>query len=172
VEAVAPALLAIRGLVEPLGVRGLLAGAGRVHEPQGPEERYGPRVDRVAALSILHSRPLLVHDRARVADDLPRQAIAHTIRQKLCGLELLHHGERFGFPATARLVVALKGEKDDEAGEDRKTTRQHAEHPRSAIAVLEAAALRRPAPDQQHRRDSRDVDGQENDDAPEKTHCP
>ena len=91
-------------------------------------------------------------------------------RQELRGLELLHDGERFGFPAAARLVVGREGQEDDEAGEDRKPTGEHAEHPRRAIAILEAASLRRAAPDQQHRRDRHRVDGNEDDDAPENDH--
>jgi hypothetical protein len=48
--------------------------------------------------------------------------------------------------------------------------REHAEHPRRAIAVDEVAALRRTAPGQEHRPDRHDVRDDEDDEAPQKTH--
>ena len=128
-EAITPARLAVRGLIEPLAVRGLLTGGLRVHELQTPEEGDRPGVDGVAALPVLHLGPLLVHHRASVADDLPAHAVAHRGRQQLRGLELLDGRERLSLPAAARLVVGREGEEDDEAGEDGEAAREHAEHP-------------------------------------------
>jgi choline dehydrogenase-like flavoprotein len=55
--------------------RGLGLAASSVH--RAPEHRDRPGVDRVAALPVLHLRPLLVHDRACVADELPGHAVVY-----------------------------------------------------------------------------------------------
>ena len=136
VEPIVPAVLAVRSLVEVLPIRGLLGGGLRVRRPQRLEEGGAPGVDRVAALPRHHLRPLLVHDRARVADQLARQPVAHRGWEQLRGLELLDHGDRLGLRAAARLVVGREGEEDDEAGEDREAAGEHAEHPEARSPSL------------------------------------
>jgi hypothetical protein len=111
-----------------------------------------------------------MHDCARVADEAACQRGVDRRRQQLRGLELLYDGERLSFRASARLVVSREGQEDDEAGKDREGAREHAEHPGRAVAVLEVAAVWRPAPDEQHRRDRCAVGDEKDDDAPEKAH--
>ena len=73
VRPVGARVLAVGALVEPLGVRRLLGGRARLDRPQRAERGDAPRVDRVAEGADSISRPLLVDDRPRVADELARQ---------------------------------------------------------------------------------------------------
>ena len=100
----------------------------------------------------------------------PGQAVADVGRKKLRRLELLHDHERLGLRAAPRLVIAREREKDDEPREDREARRQHPEHTRGPVAILEVTALGRRPPHEQHRAD-RDRDGtREDEDRPEQVH--
>ena len=144
-------------LVEPLAVRGLLGRRARLDGLQRPEHGDAPRVVAVAERARLHLRPLLVHDRARVADELAREAVALGDGHELGRLELLRDDVRLVDGAAARGVEALEGEEDDEAEEHGEAGREDAEHPGRAIAVLEVAPLGRAPADEQHRGDGDDA---------------
>ena len=170
-QTVASRFLAVGRLIEPLPVGGLLRGAVRAHGLEAPKEREAPGIDGVAGCAVLHPRPLVVHDRACVADELSTQPVPDVGRKKLRRLELLHHRQRLGFSAGPRLVVAREREEDDETGEDRESRRQHAEDPGRTVTVREVAALGRSATNEQHRRNG-DADGcDEDENAPDQIHC-
>jgi hypothetical protein len=95
--------------------------------------------------------PFLLDDGASVADQLAREPGAHVGRHQLGRLELLNEHKRFGFGAAPRVVVLRAHEEDDEPKEERESGRRHAEHPRRTVTVLEAAPLRCPPTDEQHR---------------------
>ena len=114
-DAVEARLLARRGLLEPLVVRGLFARALRLHRLQRPEELGAPRVEVVAERPIAHPRPLVADDGSGVADRLTRQLGGRGLGEELRRLDLLHDDLRLRLGAAARLVVAREGEEDDEA---------------------------------------------------------
>ena len=98
--------------------------------------------------SRLHLRPFLVHDGARVADELAREAATHRDRHELGRLELLRDDLCLVLTAASRGVKAFEGKEDDEAQQHGKAGCEDAEHPGRAVAVLEVAPLRCPAADE------------------------
>ena len=130
--------------VEPLAVRGLLGGRLRLVRLERAEQRDAPRVDLVAQRAVLHPRPRLVDDVARVADELARQLVADPGRQELGRLDLLRERERLGLRARPRRVVARECEEDDEPEQDGESrSRARRTRPRRG---RRRRSSRRPAP--------------------------
>src|SRR6185295_1508426 len=77
---------------------------------------------------------------------------------------------RLGLGAAPRGVVALEREENDEAEEDGQPRCEHAEHAGGAVTVLEVAPLRGSAADEQHRRDRKRRDDQDDERCPEEAH--
>jgi hypothetical protein len=75
--------------------------------------------------------------------------LAHGDGHELRGLVLLGHRQGLGLGAAAGLVVAGECQEDDEPEQDREPGGQHPEHARGAVAVLEDAAGRGVAADEQ-----------------------
>ena len=110
----------------------------------------GPRVEVVAEGPGLHPVPLHARDRARVADELAGRALRDVRREELRRLDLLGDDRGLGLGAGARRVVAREREEHDEAEQHREPGGQHAEHARRPVAVVEVAAVRCLATDEQH----------------------
>jgi hypothetical protein len=163
VRAVLARVLAVGALVEPLRVRRLLRRGARLDRLHGPEHRNSPGVDRVPTRSGPHGGPLDVHDVARVADQLAGQRLSHDRRHELRRLELLDDDLRLRLRAAPGGVVALEGEEDDEADQDREARREHAEHAGGPVAVREVASGGCVAPDEQHHGDRRPGDDDHDD---------
>ena len=161
VDAVAARLLARAREVHPVVIGRLLGRRLGCHRLDRAKQRHGPRVERLAFGPVGQGGPLLADHGPPVTDELAAEALAGGWRQELGGLELLAQRQRLGLRAAARLVVAGEGQKDDQAEEDGEPGGQHAEDAGGAVAVLEDAARRRSAPDEQERcdgdaRDKRD----------------
>ena len=73
-------------------------------------------------------------------------------------------------PAAAGLVVAGEGQEDDEPQQDREAGGQHPEHARGAVAVLEDAAGRGVAADEQQGAHCEPHGRTDDDDAPPEVH--
>jgi hypothetical protein len=58
----------------------------------------------------------------------------------------------------------------DEPEQDGEPGRQHAEHPRGAVAVVDVAAVRRVSPHQQHRRDRHSGHSDDDEQRPDQVH--
>ena len=150
--AVGARALAVGPLVEPLAVGGLLGGRARLDRLQRMEHGDAPRVVPLAQGACIHLRPFLVHDRARVADELTRDDL------------------RLGHGTAARGVEALEREEDDEAEEHCEAGREHAEDAGRAVPVLEVASLGSPPADEQHRGGCGCGDQQDDQGRPEEVH--
>ena len=160
VDPVVARLLARRGLLEPLVVRGLFRVGLGFDRLERPEERDRPGVDRVACGTRLHERPFLTDDRPRVTDQLARELGRHVVGKKLRRLELLRNDDRLVLGARARDVVVREREEDDEAEQDGKAGGEHAEDACGAVAVVEVSTVRGATPQEQERgdRDGRRAD--------------
>ena len=162
--------LAVRALVEPLAVRGLPRRGAELRRLDRLEHLDAPRVDAVTERSIYGLRPLDVHDRAAVADQLARKASGYWRPEAFGRLDLLREHERLRLGAGARLVVAREREKDDEAEQHREAGREHAEHSGRAVAVAEATALRGAVPHEQHGADGHSRHGGDDERRPDDVH--
>ena len=170
VDPVAPRLFAIGGLIEPLGERGLLGSGLWVSCLQRPEQRDAPRIERFPGGAGLHFWPLLVHDRARVAHELTRDALADRGGKELSGLELLDDDKGFALSPVARLIVGREGEEDDEAREDRIAGGQHSEDACGPVPVLKVAPFGCASTDEEHARDRDGGHGHGDEDRPDDVH--
>jgi hypothetical protein len=95
--------------------------------------------DLLAEGAGLHTRPFPMDDRARVADQLARQVPNGRGRKELGRLDLLCHRERLELRSSPRSVIGFEGEEHDEPERHGEPRRQHAEHARGAVAVVEVA---------------------------------
>ncbi len=91
--------------------------------------------------------------RPRVADELARKTGTRSDGEELGRLELLPDDLRLRLGAASRGVEALERQEDDEPEEHGEPGREDAEDSGGAVTVLEVASRRRPAPNEQHRRD-------------------
>jgi hypothetical protein len=132
---------------------GVLGSGSRLDGPQRAEQRDAPRIHRVGLGPVLHPRPLLMDDRAAVADELCREAAPRGRRKEVRHLVLLREGERLGLGAGARVVVAGERQNHHETEQDGEAGGQDAEDAGCTIAVMEVAAIRGMPADEKQGRD-------------------
>src|SRR4051795_11292999 len=163
-------LLPIGHAIQVLVVGGLLDDGPRVHALEGAEDRAAPDIEALELLPRLHPRPLLVDDRAGVADELPAELAAHGDRHELRRLVLLDDEARLRLGAGARLVVAREGEEDDEPEQHGESGCDDPEDARRPVPVLEHAAGGRSAPHEQQRPGRKPRDEDDDQRGPDEAH--
>ena len=157
------AVLPGRRLAQPPVVGRLLGRGPRLDGPQRAEHLDGPRVELLAERAVLHPLPLHAGHRPGVADQLAGQLARGCGDAKNCAVSTCCATmQRLGLRAGPGRVVAGERQEHHEAEQHREPGRQHAEHAGGTVAVVEVAAVRRPAPHQQHRPDGQ-RNGDEND---------
>src|SRR5262245_16924233 len=124
-------------LLKELQKGGLLGRPGRVDVVEPALQTIDPALHRLASLSVLHGRPLLVNHSAAVTDQAAFDGIPLCPREEVGGARELHHGDRILLGTGLRVVEALEGLEHDEREEHGERRAEEREDPGAPLHLDE-----------------------------------